>query len=127
MKPKLKDMEAWRQAELLMQPTLLRVLDNIRKQIEQSTWEGTYEEVETPIPGYQLCLHKQEQQVQVQVWELCYRVCFRDYIESHTPAETVEVEIDTDLLDENGEVDWTQLEEKTVKVIDNLFANLPNA
>ncbi len=28
----------------LMQPALIRVIDNIRKQLDQSTWEGRYEE-----------------------------------------------------------------------------------
>ncbi|MEL6160109.1 MAG: hypothetical protein AAFQ40_06415 [Cyanobacteria bacterium J06623_5] len=32
------------QIEQLMQPALIRVIDNIRKQLEDSSWQGTYEE-----------------------------------------------------------------------------------
>ena len=30
--------------EQLMQPALIRVIDNIRKQLDSSTWQGSYEE-----------------------------------------------------------------------------------
>ncbi|MEL6602708.1 MAG: hypothetical protein AAFP20_05715, partial [Cyanobacteria bacterium J06614_10] len=32
------------EVEQLMQPALIRVIDNIRKQLEDSSWQGTYEE-----------------------------------------------------------------------------------
>ena len=35
---------ARQQAQLLMQPALIRVIDNIRKQLEGSRWQGTYED-----------------------------------------------------------------------------------
>ncbi|MEM9245242.1 MAG: hypothetical protein AAGA67_05825, partial [Cyanobacteria bacterium P01_F01_bin.153] len=44
MKPKLKDMDAWYKAEALMQPALIRAIDNIRKALDQCDWQGKYEE-----------------------------------------------------------------------------------
>jgi hypothetical protein len=32
------------QVELLMQPALIRVIDNIRKQLDETDWQGAYEE-----------------------------------------------------------------------------------
>ena len=43
MLPKINDPFVWQQAELLMQPAFIRIIDNIRKQLEQSAWKGTYE------------------------------------------------------------------------------------
>ena len=44
--PKFQDMVAWQQAELLMQPAFIRLIDNIRKQLDESTWKGAYENVQ---------------------------------------------------------------------------------
>lgn len=51
MKPKLADPLAWQQAELLMQPALIRVIDNLRKALETTQWQNHYEEVFTFPPG----------------------------------------------------------------------------
>lgn len=126
MKPKFKNFLAWQQAELLMQPCLIRLLDNIRKYLEASPWEGTYENVQTPIPGYLLCLKLGENQVKFDLWELCYQICFSDYKPTHAEAESQEVEIDTSLIDENGDVNWNQLEKKAKRLVEKMFANLPN-
>ncbi len=125
MKPKFKNSLAWQQAELLMQPCLIRLLDNIRKYLEASSWEGTYENVQTPIPGYVLCLKMGGNQLTFDLWELCYQICFIDYKPTHADAETQEVEIDTSLIDETGDVDWNKLELKAKKLVEDLFANLP--
>lgn len=45
MPPKIKDPDAWQQAELLMQPAFIRVIDHIRKQLDESAWKGSYENV----------------------------------------------------------------------------------
>lgn len=131
MQPKFKNAIAWEQAQVLMQPAFIRVLDNIRKQLDESTWQGTYEEVQTPYPGYRLCLSHQEQSVKIDIWTLCFQVCFLDYIASpldeNNEASTMsqEVEIDTTLIDEGGEVDWQSLETKTQKLVKDIFTNLP--
>lgn len=125
MTPKITNSITWQQAELLMQPAMLRVVDNIRKQLESSDWTGTYEDVETPIPGYRLRLNYQDRQIDCDIWELCYQVCFRNYKPLPSNLATQEVEIDTSLIESTGDVDWEQLEAKTQQVVNELFASLP--
>ncbi|HIK28478.1 MAG: hypothetical protein N3E45_00325 [Oscillatoriaceae bacterium SKW80] len=126
MKPRIKNILAWQQAELLMQPALIRLIDNLRKKLEESVWQGTYEEVQFPIPGFQLCLQHQNHQVKVNMWELCYQICFSNYRQSHAEIESVEVDIDTSLIDETtGDVDWNRIDEKAKQVVEEVFASLP--
>jgi len=42
MPPKITNSTAWQQAELLMQPAFIRIVDNVRKLLEKSSWKGTY-------------------------------------------------------------------------------------
>ncbi len=122
--PKFQNTLAWEQAQLLMQPIYIRVVDNIRKQLEVSSWRGTYTEVQEPIPGYHLCLSHEDQTVEVDLWELCFQVCLTGYPQQgETTTETVQV--DTSLIDEEGQVDWVSLDVKTNRVITQVFANLP--
>jgi hypothetical protein len=160
MPPKITNSTTWQQAELLMQPAFIRLVDNIRKHLDESSWKGTYHDVliwpanttdETkalvtqllqemesatpqqvediresltrlpiPHPGYHLRLQRQEQQVSVDLWEICYQVCFLNY-----GSENSAVDIDTSLIDEWGEVDWHHLEEKTRKLVKQVFDSLP--
>lgn len=124
MKPQFKDSQAWHQAELLMQPSLIRVIDNIRKQLETSPWQGSYEEVQTPFPGYVLCVKKGDEERRFDIWEMCFEVCFQNYAPTHAPTEPREVEIDTSLLDEDGEVDWNRLDDKARQLVEEIFAQL---
>ncbi len=131
MKPTFKTRLAWEQAQVLMQPALLRVVDNIRKELESSTWKGTYKEVTKPIPGYHLCLTRRDRQIEIDIWELCYQVCFREYhpihhIFSGDDESNYEVEVDTRLLDDFGEVDWQLLESKAQQSVRKVFESLPN-
>lgn len=172
--PKFRDLATWEQAEQLMQPAFIRLIDNLRKQLEQSSWRGDYEETplwsegtsdevkaqvmqlrselakstskETiaqieqaladlpePFPGYFLRLSQADRQVTIDLWELCYQICFRDYdVRTGTSrprgfgqAQGDRVEVDTSLLNETGEVDWSRLDDKTRKLVDQIFANLP--
>jgi hypothetical protein len=127
MKPKFKDAIAWEQAQLLMQPAFIRTIDNIRKQLEESSWQGTYQEIQSPYPGYVLCLTQGDRSVNVDLWNLCFEVCFLDYPSNPTATtqEEQEVEIDTSLIDETGEVDWHRLETKTQHLVNRIFASLP--
>ncbi len=160
MPPKITNSVAWQQAELLMQPTFIRVVDNVRKLLDKSSWKGTYHDVliwekgtsdetkaivtqlvqeletatpeqaeqiretlvklPTPHPGYHLCLQRQEQQVNVDLWELCYQVCFVEYSLSNDTVDT-----DTSLLDETGDVEWNLLDIKAKRVVEEMFASLP--
>ncbi|MGL4622671.1 MAG: hypothetical protein ACRC32_24210, partial [Chroococcidiopsis sp.] len=45
MPPRITDPVAWQQAELLMQPAFIRIIDHIRKHLDESAWQGTYENV----------------------------------------------------------------------------------
>ncbi|MBW4583096.1 MAG: hypothetical protein KME42_26305 [Tildeniella nuda ZEHNDER 1965/U140] len=172
--PKFQDLATWQQAEQLMQPAFIRLIDNLRKQLEQSTWRGTYEEVQvwaedvnaatqfkvaqlqaeletasaeeaiaiesaltalpSPYPGYHLHLQKQECNVTVDLWNLCYQICFQDYDAaigtSHVPGESGSsqgVKIDGALFDEAGDIDWHRLDQKTQHLVEQTFANLPYA
>ena len=108
-----------------MQPAMIRVIDNIRKQLEESVWTGTYQEVQIPIPGYQLLLELQGEQRSIDIWELCYRVCFLNYQPAHTQIQSQEVVIDTSLIDDDtGDVDWNRLDAKASQLIQEIFANL---
>ena len=161
MAPKITNSLAWQQAELLMQPTFIRVVDNVRKLLDNSSWKGTYHDVltwaagtseetkaivtqmvqeletatpeqvvqiretlaklPTPHPGYHLCLQRQEQQVNVDLWELCYQVCFVEYTLGNDA-----VDIDTSLIDESGDVEWNLLDNKAKQVVEEMFAKLPS-
>ncbi len=126
MKPLFTDILAWQQAELLMQPAYIRILDQIRKQLEQSSWKATYEEVQMPFPGYLLCLQHQDEQLCFDLWDLCFQVCFRNYSFSHAQEESRIVEIDTSLIDdENSDVDWHRLDAKAHQIVEQVFASLP--
>jgi hypothetical protein len=125
MKPKFKDTLAWQQAELLMQPAFIRILDQVRKQLEQTTWKATYNNVQAPIPGYELCLQQNDTSVCFDLWDLCFQVCFRNYSPTYTELESQEVEIDTSLIDETGEVDWQSLDTKAQMLVTQIFTNLP--
>ncbi|MBW4470293.1 MAG: hypothetical protein KME45_07790 [Stenomitos rutilans HA7619-LM2] len=172
--PKFQDLTAWQQAEQLMQPAFIRLVDNLRKQLDQSSWKGMYEDVPiwsegvsavdkarvsqlqtelksasaeesiaieaalaqlpSPHPGYLLHLQQHEQTVTVDLWNLCYKICFQDYDPasgtSHAPESiggSRGVKIDTTLFDEAGEVDWDQLDRKAHLVVEQTFANLPTS
>jgi hypothetical protein len=70
-------------------------------------------------------LEGKEASVCVDLWELCFQVCFRDYIPRHSDLESLEVEIDTSLIDETGDVDWQGLDTKAQHLVEQVFANLP--
>lgn len=132
MKPQFTNTLAWQQAELLMQPAYIRIIDQIRKQLEESSWKGTYQEVQTPYPGYHLYLQKKDASASIDLWDLCFQVCFRNYnlslaklLQSQESA-TWEVEIDTSLIDyETNDVDWQRLDAKARQIVEQVFANLP--
>ena len=165
MPPKITDTTAWQQAEVLMQPAFIRIVDHIRKQLDVSNWKGTYQDVliwpdgttdeikatvtqllqqlegaspekeaeieqaitqlPNPHPGYHLQLQHQDQQLSVDLWELCYQVCFRNYSPSLATAVGYAVEIDTNLIDETGNVDWQLLDTKAGELVEQVFTNLP--
>ena len=166
--PKFADIRAWEQAEMLMQPVFIRVLDNIRKQLEQTTWQSSYqetpiwpegvseqtqaqvlqlqqalagasaakaEEIEeqlarlpSPQMSYLLCLKKGERQITVDIWQLCYQICFRNYSPVlNALDQDMIVTVDTSLIDDLGEVDWLRLDQKAKYLIEQIFSSLSPA
>lgn len=161
---KFATLESWEQAERLMQPAFIRVIDNIRKHLEQSSWHGTYEDVQVwpddtppetrqrvlklqdkladadpnevgdiqrtletlpqPFPGYELCLTQADHRIHVDLWDLCYHICFSNYGVDEGDR-TTPVEVDQTLFDETGEVDWHQLDAKARDRIAAIFDQLP--
>jgi hypothetical protein len=127
MQPKFTSELAWQQAEFLMQPIYIRIIDRIRQQSEVSTWKVTYEEIRDPHPINYLCLESSGQQLKYDIWDLCYQVCFLNYHGSHSEAESQVVEVDTSLIDmEAQSPDWHRLDNKAKDVIATIFENLPS-
>lgn len=152
----------WQRADLLMQPTLIRVIDNIRKLLDVSEWQGTYhnkqlwpptattseiaevqdlqsqlasaspEDAEViqqklallpqPYPGYELHLVQGDAFHVIDIWELCYRVCFHDY--DPLMDGVCSVTIDTGLITEEGEVNWVKLDHKAKQLLGQIFSDL---
>ncbi|MEM8505366.1 MAG: hypothetical protein AAF716_19710 [Cyanobacteria bacterium P01_D01_bin.1] len=147
--------------EQLMQPALIRVIDNIRKQLDNTDWQGSYEEeliwpegttaqqkedyatlqkglhgvpteeydrvaklmsaLPQPSPLYTLRLQKDGQEDQtVDVWALCYQVCANS---SQSEPDLV-IAADDSLFNESG-IDWRILDNKTLGLVEGIFAALP--
>ncbi len=123
--PKIKDIATWQQAELIMQPAFIRIVDHIRQNLESCVWQESYEEIHEPEPQYLLSLKQEDQLVQVDLWQLCYAVCFQDYAANHLHQEHQEVEIDLNLIDAEGNIAWSALDRKAKALVDNIFLNLP--
>ncbi len=167
MKPQIKSLETWNKAELLLQPSFIRLLDNFRKTLETSDWQSHYENIATwpdgtteaqkaqyeelieklehakpaevaevedllaqipePAMAYELQLSRgEEAQRQVQtfdMWQLCYQVCFRNYIPG-VPDTSQAVDIDEALLNAEGEVDWDALDGKVKAIVEGIVNNL---
>ena len=163
MKPQINDIETWKQAELLLQPAFIRLLDNFRKILEPSDWESRYEDIATwpegvseaqkqqyeeliekleraqpsevaeienllsqvpePAMAYELQLTKEEQVQRFDMWQLCYQVCFRNYVPG-MPGQTQAVAIDEALLSETEGVDWPALDQKVKELVERLVGNL---
>ncbi|MGD1855386.1 MAG: hypothetical protein ACFB2W_14165 [Leptolyngbyaceae cyanobacterium] len=157
--PQFATAQDQRYAQALMQPALIRIIDNIRKQLDRSDWQGSYrddmrwpaettaeqkqqylalqEMLDTATPEeydqiqdtlaqlpspehlYTLCLKKQDQQREIDVWQLCYRLC--------NAADTSDgpISIDSSLINlELGDVDWIALDQKAKRLIENAFQDL---
>jgi hypothetical protein len=127
MQPKFANELAWQQAEFLMQPIYIRIIDHIRQQSEVSIWKVSYEEIKEPLPTNYLCLESTHGQLKFDIWDLCYQVCFLNYHGSHSELESQVVEVDASLIDlEAQSPDWTRLDHKAKAVIARVFENLPH-
>jgi len=120
--PQIKDLVTWQQAELVMQPAFIRIVDHIRQNLESCAWRESYQEITEPSPQYLLCLQLQDQQVQVDLWQLCYEICFKNY---SPEKDDQEVEIDRSLIDSQGDIDWENLDRKAKILVNAVFTSLP--
>jgi hypothetical protein len=59
-----------------------------------------------PLPGYQLEITHSGHRVVLDIWQLCFQVCFVDY------AAGVPVRVDQALLDNQDDIDWVTLDAK---------------
>ncbi|MEB3229232.1 MAG: hypothetical protein VKJ27_12715 [Synechocystis sp.] len=130
MKPQFATVEAWEQADCLMQPALIRTIDQLRQALETIPWRSRYEEVQDPIPGHQLILENGDRLYRVNIWDLCFQICFANYnprpFVDNLPDNQDElwVEIDQTLFNEEN-VDWTALDHKAQACIQTMIAALP--
>jgi hypothetical protein len=121
MKPKFADPQAWQQAELLMQPAYIRLVDQIRRHTEETTAEVSYEEVTEPFPSNLLCLKRGDRTLRVDIWEMCFQVCFTNYEEMQQSREQI-AQIDESLFElDTGEVDWQKLDRKAQDAVSQIF------
>jgi hypothetical protein len=123
--PKIPNMQTWQQAELLLQPAYIRLLDNWSKQLENANWQSHFEDVTDPHPGHAICLQRGDIEVRYNLWSLCYQICFLDYDPDLDADGTQVVEVDPSLIEpDTGEVDWQRLESKTQDLVSGLLADL---
>lgn len=125
----------WYAAAQLLQPALIRLLDHLRRQLAASAWQGEYETVELPCPTgepqvlYWLHLRRGDRHQRINLWELCYEICFQDYTPELDYAgihdfQVGEVTPDVSLLDAAGEVDWHRLDQKAARIVAKVFSRL---
>lgn len=143
-------------ASALMQPCLIRIIDNLRKVTETLDWQSEYtqtlswpedtseaqkqqvadlsaqldqadpdavpqleqalRQLPTPLPIYHLRLTQGDRVATLDVWELCFHLCFTAY----DPGQPVTV--DAGLVDAENEIDWITLDEKAKALVSQALA-----
>ncbi len=101
----------------LLQQELKTTTDNDRAyEIEQ-----ILESLPKPYPAYEWKLEGDEELVTIDVWELCYKICFTlDY----DPSIDRPAQVDPTLFD-GDEVDWSRLDEKAKRLVSDILSRLP--
>jgi hypothetical protein len=112
------------------------LVTNLRSQLETASTQETEQithslaQLPTPFPGYHLHLSRGDRRLSVDLWDLCYQICFQDYDSGNGTSHSTDlamgegVAIDPGLFDETGEVDWHQLDEKTKHLVNQIFTRL---
>lgn len=117
IEPKFKNAQEYELAQVLMQPTFIRLIDNLRQESESSPYHVSYEEITEPFPSYMVVIKKENTIEKNNIWELCFQICFDNYQENqHQPVTT-----DKTLFDDDGELNWQVLDAKTKKLVKSLF------
>ncbi len=132
----------WYWAAQLVQPALIRLVDQLRQQLTDSAWKSSYETVEVwpentpdnqeqaetePQILYWLYLtlknsSNETTPIAINLWELCYQICFESYIPvldrpTIQDFQLGDVAVDRTLFDDDGEVDWNRLDVKAAQVV----------
>jgi hypothetical protein len=82
----------------------------------------SYTEVTEPYPSNLLCLSKDDRNLQVDIWHLCFQICFTNFEEIREYPDRP-AQIDTSLFDlHSAEVDWTKLDQKAQETVAQVFA-----
>jgi hypothetical protein len=102
----------------LLQQELKSTTDNDRAtEIEQ-----ILETLPKPYPAYDWKLERGDEMVTIDVWELCYKICFTS---DFNPRSEAPATVDRQLFDEDGDVDWTVLDEKAKQLVTEILSQLP--
>lgn len=117
MTPKFANIVEYEKAQLLLQPIYIRLIDNIRKQSELLAWMVEYQEISEPFPGYLVSLKKDNYLKKYNLWDLCFQVCFLSYQQGQIEP----VQADKMLIDDRGELNWEELENKTKNLVIKLL------
>lgn len=133
-KSNYKDVQVW--TEGTSEDTKALVMQ-LRSQLEDATDEQAeaieqqLSQLPVPFPGYWLYLSRGDHQITVDLWDLCYQICFQNYDSVHGTSHAADepigagVAIEISLFDETGEVDWHRLDDKTCQTVEQIFAALP--
>lgn len=117
IEPTFKNVQEYELAQRLMQPTFIRLVDNIRQLSESSNYDVIYEEITEPFPSYMVIIKKENTTEKNNLWELCFQICFDNYQENKSQPVTT----DKTLFDDDGELNWQVLDEKTKTLVKSLF------
>lgn len=102
----------------LLQQELKTTTDNDRA----SEIEQILETLPKPYPAYEWRLDRGDQIVTIDVWELCYKICFT---EDFNPRSEAPAQVDLELFDDEGDVDWAVLDEKAKQLVTEILSQLP--
>ncbi|NCJ05787.1 hypothetical protein GS597_04540 [Synechococcales cyanobacterium C] len=159
----------WQLVASLLQPALIRLIDQLGQQMSPWGWQGEYEtqehwpaetraeqkqqvktlrqqweaaapeikpelerqlfELPQPLVSYVLYLERDGLKAHFNLWELCYQICLESYTpqldrQGITDLPMDQIQVDAQLLDDQGEIDWNALDQKAAQVVTQAFQSL---
>ena len=93
------------------------------KPSEVAEIENLLAQIPEPAMAYELQLSQGDRIMKFDMWQLCYQVCFSNYVPG-MPGQTQPVVIEEGLINPEGEVDWPALDHKVKEVVERLIENL---
>lgn len=125
IKPKFKTVQDWEVAQSMMQPAFIRIVGNLQTFLQDSPWDGDFEDVQEPESGFLLVLTRKGHATQrVLLWELCFQVCFVEYPPQNSEG-TVDIDMTFVQLTDEPDLDWAGLDTKVQQVLTTFLAQLP--